>query len=183
MTDRALVLGLDASPRRIGWAIVDYETGTFVDAGLEKTPAADDLRARRSAVREIAKRVRLSGDVFAVFVEDAYAGPNRRVTVEHAATVGNVEAFALERWPRILVVRLAASQWRRILGLPARGKSGVWAWAKGRDVYERLTYQDEADAVAIATAGQLLVWDEGQVASDAKITLPNPPPLGKEAER
>lgn len=179
---RALVLGLDASPRRIGWALVDYEDATIVELGVEFTPAGDDLRNRRRAVREIAKTARRIGDVFAVFVEDAYAGPNRAVTVQHAGTVGNVEAFALERWPRILVARLASSTWRSSIGVSAKGKADVVLWAQNKTGRAMWT-QDEADALGIATAGQLLVWDEGGVASGAKVTLPNPSPLGKEADR
>lgn len=156
---RSLVLGLDASERRVGWALVDYETAELVEVGCEFTFAGDDLKNRRSALREIARVANLRGDVFAVFVEDAYAGPSRARTVKHACAVGNVEAFALERWPKILVERLAPATWRSILGLPAKGKTGVWAWARARDVYERLKIQDEADALAIATAGHALVWE------------------------
>lgn len=176
----SLILGVDASPRRIGWALIDYEVGDLVDAGVEKTLAGDDLRNRRIAVRRIASTARNRGDVFAVFVEDAYAGPNRRGTIDHATTVGNVEAFMLERWPRILVARIAPSSWRSLLGIARTGKAGPLEYAEAREPERRFLFQDEADALCIAVAGHALIWDGGVVTSDPKGTFATPP-NGKEA--
>lgn len=177
-----VVVGLDASPRRIGWAVLDYETSGPLDVGVAVTVAEDDLVNRRAAVQDIARVANRLGDVLAVLVEDAYAGPNRRVTIDHASAVGNVEAFALERWPRILVARIAASSWRSVLGIDAKGKDAVRAWAIDIDEWLTDEPQDAIDAVAIAAAGITLIDDGGIRSSGRNITLPNSPE-GKEADR
>lgn len=160
MTPRSLILGLDASARRIGWAAICWETAELVSIGCEHTAAGDDLRNRRNAIKEIAAQANSRGDVCAVFVEDAYAGPSRAGTIQHAGAVGNVEAFALERWPQQLVARIAPATWRSTLGLPASGKPPVITWAQDKTGRAMWT-QDEADALAIATTGHALIWQGG----------------------
>lgn len=156
MTPRSLILGLDVSPKRIGWALVNYETGYHVAHGVEHVAGDDDLRARRLAFSEIARDADARGDVCAVILEDAYVGVSRRGTITHAVSVGNVEAWAATRWPDQLVVRLAPASWRKAVGLPTRGKEPVLEWA------ERVcgpVSQDEADAIGVAAAGFALVWE------------------------
>lgn len=160
MSARSLILGLDASARRIGWALIDYDSGQLIVIGCEHTPADDDLRTRRAAVKEIAAHAYGRGDVCAVFVEDAYVGPSRAGTIQHAAAVGNVEAFALERWPQQLVARIAAARWRSLLGIAAHGKQPVIEWAH-KHADRAMWTQDEADAFAIACAGHCLLWQAG----------------------
>lgn len=157
MTPRGLILGLDVSPKRIGWAIVNYDNGYHVAHGVQHVVGDDDLRARRLAFAEIARGADARGDVCAVILEDAYVGVSRRGTITHAVSVGNVEAWAAARWPDQLVVRLAPASWRAAVGLPVRGKGGVLEWA------ERVcgvVSQDEADAMGVAAAGFALVWEE-----------------------
>ena len=181
MKPRSIILGLDASARRIGWACIDHDTAELVSIGCEHTAAGDDLRNRRNAVKEIAAQSNTRGDVCAVFVEDAYAGPSRAGTIQHAGAVGNVEAFALERWPQLLVERIAPATWRSILGLPNAGKEPVVVWAQAATQRAMWT-QDEADAYAIATCGHMLVWKShigiGETARNNPQT-----PEGKEATR
>lgn len=159
MTPRGFILGLDVSPNRIGWAIVDYDTGHHVAHGVEHVAGDDDLRARRLAFAEIARTADARGDVCAVVLEDAYVGVSRRGTITHAVSVGNVEAWAATRWPDQLVVRLAPASWRKAVGLPTRGKEPVVAWACA---YVGDVSQDEADALGVATAGHVLVWQGGR---------------------
>lgn len=155
---RSLILGLDVSPRRIGWAVVNYDDASYVKAATSHTKRDNDLTNRRDAFTEIARTADSLGDVCAVILEDAYAGPNQRGTINHALSVGNVEAFAIARWPTILVERINAPQWRRLCGLPARGKEPVSQWAANKTGH--VLDQDASDAFAIAVAAHKLVWEE-----------------------
>ena len=157
MTPRSLILAIDASPKRLGWAVVDYDTAELITSGTEHTTNPSDLQDRRSRIRWIAHEAMGRGDVCAAFVEDAYAGPNKRTTIQHAMSVGNVEAFLLERWPLILVDRIQASTWRMVLGLAKTGKQAPLEYAQTRTT-KRLDSQDEADAICIATAANKLIW-------------------------
>lgn len=161
MTARSVILGLDASARRIGWAVIDYDSARAISTGCAATAADDDLRQRRQAVKEIAHTAMGRGDVCAVFIEDVWAGPSMRGNLQHASAVGNVEAFALERWPDQLVARVAPSTWRKLNGIPARGKPPVAEWASAREPAREFHTQDEVDALAIATAGHYLIWQAG----------------------
>lgn len=157
MTPRSLILGIDASPKRIGWACVDYDTAEYITSGTEHVTESDDLKHRRSLVKDIAHAAMSRGDVCAAFVEDAYAGPNHQITLMHAMSVGNIEAFLLERWPLILVDRIQPSTWRRVLGLPKTGKEAALEHAQ--TITQRaIDSQDEADAVCIALAANKLIW-------------------------
>lgn len=165
MIPRSLILGIDASPKRIGWAAVDYDTAEHITSGVHTITEPDDLKHRRSIVKDIAHAATARGDVCAAFVEDAYAGPNHHITLLHAMSVGNVEAFLLERWPLILVDRIQASTWRMVLGLPRTGKQAPLEYAQTRTT-KQLNSQDEADAICIATAANHLVWEASR-AEDA----------------
>ena len=160
MTPRSLILGLDVSARRVGWALVDYETATPVACDVQHVAADDDLRARRIAFREVARDADARGDVCAVLLEDAHAGPSRRGTVIHALSVGNVEAWAAARWPDVLVDRVTPAAWRSAVGLPSQGKQPVLDWATALLRYR--PSQDAADALGVAVACHVLVWQGGQ---------------------
>lgn len=162
MTPRSLILAIDASPKRLGWACVDYETAEVILSGVEHTTEPDDLKDRRARIKYIAHEAMGRGDVCAAFVEDAYAGPSSRITVQHAMSVGNVEAFLLERWPLILVDRIAPATWRSILGIDARGKTAPLKYAD-KHAHRLIESQDEADAICIAIAANRLIW-RGSVA-------------------
>lgn len=173
MTSLAVILGLDVSPRRIGAALVDYETGTAIRAETHGVDRDDDLRARRTAFRNIAQDAETESDVCLVILEDAYSGPNRRGTIIHALAIGNVEAFAQTRWPDILVARISPATWRGLIGIK-EGKDAVRAWAGAR--LDSDVDQDAADALAIATAGyELTRTGGGDETSDANSRVSNPP--------
>ena len=95
-TGPAVVIGLDASPRRIGWAIVD-DAEQILSSGTEHVDAGDDLRYRLGAWHRITaelNRVCDSGQLVAVGIEDVYVRFPRQA-IQSALTVGNLEAFAL----------------------------------------------------------------------------------------
>lgn len=162
MTPRSLILGLDASPKRIGWAIIDYDNAHPIKWGTHHLQdaacinPADDLRARRHIFQDIAKHADERGDVCAVIIEDAYVGVSKQGSINHALSVGNVEAFASNRWPFILVERLKPATWRKHIGVKQRGKGPTIDWAK--DLTGHTLTDDEADALGIATAGYHLIW-------------------------
>lgn len=162
MTPRSLILAIDASPKRLGWAAVDYDSAELVTSGVEHTTDPNDLQDRRARIKYIAHEAMSRGDVCAAFVEDAYAGPSSRITVQHAMTVGNIEAFLLERWPLILVDRIAPATWRSILGIDPRGKTAPQRYAD-KHARRLIDSQDEADAICIAIAANKLIW-RGSVA-------------------
>jgi len=164
MTARSLILGLDASPNRIGWALVEYESARPVACNTQHVTGQDDLRARREAFVEIARDADAHGDVCAVILEDAHISINKRVAIQHAIALGHVEAFAAMRWPGILIDRVHPSSWRKLIGQPTGPgtntrtlKQNQQAWAEallGRSVDE-----DASDALGIATAAHTLVWE------------------------
>jgi Holliday junction resolvasome RuvABC endonuclease subunit len=163
MIPRSVILGLDASPKRIGWAVIDYDSAVPLKWGVEHidqirtlTKDADDLRARRLAFREISRIANGRGDVCAVIVEDAYVGASKLGSIVHALSVGNVEAFAAAAWPFVLVSRVKAATWRKQIGVKQRGKEATIEWA--RELTGETLTDDVADALGIATAGHKLVW-------------------------
>lgn len=156
MTPRSLILGLDVSPRRIGWALINYDNATYIKANTTHTPRGNDLTNRQQAFTDIARTADSLGDICAIILEDAYAGPNRAGTITHALSIGNVEGFAATRWPSILVERIKPATWRKHCGLPRQGKEPVKEWAANKT--GTLLDQDASDALAIAHAGHHLIW-------------------------
>lgn len=147
----AVVIGLDASPRRIGWAIID-DAEQVLSSGTEHVDAGDDLRHRLGAWHRITaelNRVCDSGQLVAVGIEDVYVRFPRQA-IQSALTVGNLEAFALRSYSWILVERLMPTAWRRVCGIEQGGKEAPMLWARERSPY--LTDQDEADAICISVA-------------------------------
>ena len=156
MTPRSTIIGLDASERRIGYAIVDYDSGQPLTTGTIHTPAGEDLHARVNAWRTISSSATTSGDIELVLIEAPYAGPNRRGSLNHALAIGNLAGIAATRLgPRILVDTIQPATWRRICNLPLRGKEHVFNWAISR---HPITDQDQADALGIATAAHHIAW-------------------------
>jgi Holliday junction resolvasome RuvABC endonuclease subunit len=148
-----IVIGLDASPLRVGYAIMIVQTGRLLASGtMHVESGGDDLRNRQAAWRHIISelnRVTDSSRVVCVGLEEAYVR-FRRQAILGALTIGNLEAFALRSYPWILVHRLLPTEWRRICGIQQGGKAAPLAYAQM--VVPGLTDQDEADAICIARA-------------------------------
>lgn len=148
-----IVIGLDASPLRIGYAIMIVQTGELLASGtMHVESGGDDLRNRQAAWRHIMvelNRVADSSQVVCVGLEEAYVR-FRRQAILGALTIGNLEAFALRSYPWILVHRLLPTEWRRICGIPQGGKAAPLAYA--RLILPDLNDQDEADAICITRA-------------------------------
>lgn len=152
-----MILGIDAAQRVTGWALIDdeenlVETGTVVIDGKD-----EDRRRAFSAVRdELVSIGRMADardvDVVGVFVEAPFAGPSRRVTVDHARWVGNVEALAWRVFRYALVEVIQPREWRQALGITGAGKPPVTAFAVSRWPELAGRTQDERDAACIALA-------------------------------
>lgn len=154
-----LVVGVDASPRRIGWAVAYGRR--IVAADTWHVDATDDIRSRKDAWRYIRDVIRdaerkHATDLRMIGIEDVFIGPNRKGSLDMARTVGHVEAFAFASFPYAPMQRVRAATWRKLLGLPQRGKTASLQYA--RDVldptglWDRLDDQDTADAICIAVA-------------------------------
>ncbi len=152
-----MILGIDAAQRVTGWALLDDEerlvtTGTIVVAGKDE----DRRRAFGAVHDELVSIGRLATardiDVVGVFVEAPFAGPSRKVTVDHARWVGNVEAIAWTTFGHALIEVIQPREWRQVLGISAAGKDPVRLWAEGQWPEIAGRTQDEIDAAAIACA-------------------------------
>lgn len=158
MTPAAVIIGLDVSERRIGYAIVNYDSGQCVKTGVMHTPAGNDLNTRVQAWHSISHAANQTGDIALVLIEAPWSGPNRQGSIRGAMAVGNLAGIAATRLGRqILVDTIQPTQWRSLCGLPTKGKEPVAEWANR--VLNRQVTQDEADALGIATAAHHIAWN------------------------
>ena len=156
MTPRSVICGLDVSERRIGYALVDYDSAEPLETGTIHTPRGEDLHARVNAWRTISHNATQTGDIQLVLIEAPYAGPNRRGSLNHAMAIGNLAGIAAARLgSSILVDTIQPATWRTLCGLPTRGKEPVLTWAS--DLWP-VADQDQADALGIATAAHHTAW-------------------------
>ena len=157
MTPAAVLIGLDVSERRIGYAILNYDSGECVETGVMHTPAGNDLNTRVQAWHSISHAANQTGDIALVLIEAPWSGPNRQGSIRGAMAVGNLAGIAATRLGRnILVDTIQPTQWRSLCGISTRGKEPVMTWATNR--LGRTITQDEADALGIATAAHHIAW-------------------------
>lgn len=152
---QVLILGLDVSPLRIGYALIKQDE-SLVRSGTLHVPRGDDLRFRRAAWQKLTEIVRqntgYSAELMLVAIEDAHVGINKSYAVKAAVAIGHIEAFAIKSYPWVMVHRFQPAEWRKIAAIETRSKEVVMEWA--RDKYNPdLDDQDEADALGIALAG------------------------------
>lgn len=152
---RNLILGLDVSPLRIGYALITQDEKVLISGTLH-VPSGDDLRFRRAAWSQLVDKITRASagktELMLVAVEDAHVGINKSYAVKAAVAIGHVEAFAIKSFPWVMVHRFQPAEWRKIAGIGTRSKDVVMEWARGR--YDpTLDDQDEADALGIAVAG------------------------------
>ena len=145
-------LGLDVSPLRIGWAIVnddlvvDHDTITFKQSEWV-TPGM-----RSEALEDALDSIE---DIHQIGLEAVFVGPNKLGSIRAAMALGQVESICDYLWPSADQKILTAAQWRSHCGITQGGKEPVMEWArsicKDSDADAPAT-QDAADAVAIAYA-------------------------------
>lgn len=177
MTVRSLLLGIDVSPKRMGWGLVDLVTGEPVACGMEPIDLPDAGWHHQQVKRALSVPNYPGGDgphseIQAVFIEDtASAGKFRQHDAGRAQ--GMVQAEVERRWPWVTVQFLKPAEWKKLAGLKGNA-------TKGEVMVEAYTLmsehgfpseqvkgqsQDAADALLIAVAGQRRnaeTWDRGQ---------------------
>jgi Holliday junction resolvasome RuvABC endonuclease subunit len=160
VTSLAFILGLDVSERRIGWALVDYDSAKPVNIGTIHTPIEDDLEHRVDAWRAISHTATTAGgDIEAVILEAPYTGPNKQGSLRAAMAIGNLAGIAASRLPTsVLIDTIQPATWRTTLRISTRGKTAPLNHARSLCNDATLTDQDAADALCIATAAHTLIW-------------------------
>jgi hypothetical protein len=156
-------LGLDVSPLRIGWAVVDagdddaeildhgviiFDSKEWVTPGM-RSDKLEDLSEKHTSIDMIG-------------LEAVFVGPNKLGSIRAAMALGQVESICDYLWPDAEQKILTATQWRAACGIAQGGKQGVMEWAvnacENDDVHPPEN-QDAADAIAIAWA--TMVRDDG----------------------
>jgi Holliday junction resolvasome RuvABC endonuclease subunit len=151
-------LGIDASPLRIGAALITangsefvlewHETITLDDekwiTPADRADAFEDLQERRDMFRP---------DM--IGMEAVFVGANRLGAVRAAMALGQIESICDYLWPDAKQKILTATQWRRLCGIQQGGKAPVMQWSSGVTKDHNMDapeMQDAADAIAIAYA-------------------------------
>ena len=157
-----IIIGLDTSLLRTAYAIiVDGELLAF--GTIHTKEGLADRRDAWKTIRDEARRIEriTHSHTRAVVIEDAWLGPNRLGSLNHARCVGHAEAFALQAFPYAMIERVMPQSWRALLNLPKKGKEGAMRYServceisnKHSGWADKLD-QDSADAICIAYAAR-----------------------------
>jgi len=156
-------LGLDVSPLRIGWAVVEAEDddAAVLDHGViifdSKAWVTPGMRSER--LEDLADK---HANIDMVGLEAVFVGPNKLGSIRAAMALGQVESIVDYLWPEVDQKILVATQWRAACGIAQGGKQGVMDWSvsacRAYGVHPPEN-QDAADATAIAWA--TMVRDDG----------------------
>lgn len=167
MSVRSLVLGLDVSPRRLGWGLVDLLTGEAVACGMEPIDLPDhewSHERTRDALERVNSRahIRVTSpqtwmEIQAVYIEcpiSRFPG----MAYNEGRAVGLACGEVQRRWPWVQFDEshhLKPGEWRKLAGLKGNAsKQDVWFAATALLLTEYAHSQDAADALLIAVAGQ-----------------------------
>ena len=161
-----LVVGVDASPLRVGWAIM--LGAALLDCGTWFVKQDEPIASRKQLWRDLRDNVRgyerhTRRDVRIIGIEAPFVGPNRQGSLAHARNIGQQEAFAYTSFPYAEQRLIQPSEWRRMLGLPMRGKLAAMTHAETLIAYEPgegTIDQDTADAICIADATRRIIEAE-----------------------
>ena len=165
-----IVVGVDASPLRVGWAIMLGPR--LLDCGTWFVKQDEPIASRKQLWKDLRDNLRgleraSRQDVRIIGIEAPYVGPNRQGTLNHARNIGQQEAFAQSSFPYAEQRLIQPSEWRRALGLPPRGKVAPMDYAlrlmKTNHIIDEDTSwidQDTADAICIADATRLIIEAE-----------------------
>jgi len=149
---KQFVWGVDVSTKRLAFGFSNGDTTTLslaVEEGSRRLSEAHSAISQRSA--ELAG----SYPPFCVFVEEPMGKFHNRSLDNMAAITQAAIYSALEtRYPYpVSVLTIPPPQWKSTIGIPGNAsKEEVMAWA--RSVGYSGDSQDEADALAIAYAGE-----------------------------
>ncbi len=157
-----IIIGLDTSLLRTAYAIIN-DDALLAFGTIHTKEGLADRRDAWKTIRDEARRIERITHTHtrAVVIEDAWLGPNRLGSLNHARCVGHAEAFALHAFPYALIERVMPQSWRALLNLPTKGKEGAMRYSER--VCEISTRhsgwageldQDSADAICIAYAAR-----------------------------
>lgn len=157
----AVILGLDPSLLRVGWAAVDIDTHQPVAWGVCNTDTPDG-GWRHQQFRDQLRHVvgGLGTDVHVVFtVREEPISRFPRAAKQHGQAIGYLEAALATVLPHVAPpVPLEPAAWKKdTVGHGNATKTEVMAWAQGFVRGARVGGQDAADALAIAVAGCMRV--------------------------
>lgn len=171
-----LVVGIDASHKRVGYCI---SRNLWIEAfGTWHIDANAPIRSRKDLWKELRDQIRNMERVYGtelrvVGIEAPYIGVNRQTALQHARTIGMMEAFAYTSFPYARIELIQPRSWRAALGLKGTGKQDPFDYAT-RELntqHSDLSYrepsgwahtldQDAADAICIARSIYTLFPDE-----------------------
>ena len=163
-----IIIGLDTSLLRTAYAIiVDDELLAF--GTIHTKEGLADRRDAWKTIRDEARRIERITHTHtrAVVIEDAWLGPNRQGSLNHARCIGHAEAFAIQSFPYALIERVMPQSYRALLCLPRKGKEPLMSYARTildmahsdrgyttPSGWNEPLDQDSADAICIAYAAQ-----------------------------
>jgi Holliday junction resolvasome RuvABC endonuclease subunit len=163
VTVTSLILGIDVSPRRLGWGLVDLVTGEPVACGMEPIDLPDHGWSHDQVARAlvnvgrrwvIGEVVTSTSEVQAIYIEQPalppVSGPKSAYNAGRA--VQEAHNACERRWPHAPIEYLMPSSWRKYAGLKGNAsKADVMAAALA--MVDGPLAQDAADALLIAVAG------------------------------
>lgn len=168
----SLCLGLDVSPKRLGWALARLEDGAPVACGCEAIELPANGWDRKRIYEALGAPDRMNGfgtrgaEVHYVAVERPALPPKSGTNGAFNAGRAYQEAISAvrRRWPWAVVDEMQPSEWRRLAGLKGNAsKRDVEAAALAiQHEFEHddptkyaldLSFQDACDALLIALAG------------------------------
>lgn len=177
---RSLLLGLDVSPRRMGWGLVDLVTGEPVACGCEAIDLPQHGWSQRQvcqALWDISQRHFFypgNAELQAVYIEmpalPPGSGTKGAFNAGRAVQAVSDEVGSL--WPWAPVEYLQPAEWRKLAGLKGNAsKQDVWEHVfleigpRHLDMGS-ISEQDACDAICIAVAGQRRNGENWQRAVD-----------------
>jgi Holliday junction resolvasome RuvABC endonuclease subunit len=165
VTVTSLILGIDVSPRRLGWGLVDLVTGEPVACGMEPIDLPDHGWSHTQIARALDVVVvntgtfflHQGGEVQAIYIEQPalppVSGPKSAYNAGRA--VQEAHNACERRWPHAPIEYLQPSEWKKLAGLKGNAKKDL-VWRLADELlgdYRAAPSQDAADALLIAVAG------------------------------
>lgn len=165
---RGIIIAIDTSLLRTAYAIT-HDADLIAFQTLHTKDGLEDRRDAWKTIRDEARRVEriTHTHVGAIVIEDAWLGPNRQGSLNHARCIGHAEAFAIQSFPYALIERVMPQSYRALLCLPRKGKEPLMSFAKrildtahsdhgytAPSGWADELDQDTADAICIAYAAQ-----------------------------
>lgn len=157
-----IIIGLDTSLLRTAYAIIN-DDALLAFGTIHTKEGLADRRDAWKQIRDEARRIERITHTHtrAVVIEDAWLGPNRLGSLNHARCVGHAEAFAIHAFPYALIERVMPQSWRALLNLPKKGKEGAMRYSERvceistrQSGWAGELNQDSADAICIAYAAR-----------------------------